>query len=404
MRTYRAGADLERHLQAGPLHAVYLVTSAEIEDRGRNDERTGADPQALLAAARAVEQVALRGGDASLDLVKVDYLDGDWQSIGVHALIAQEARSMSLFGGRRVITIVHCDELTYSAGETDAAPAKGKGKRKAQGDDQLEILVATLDPDAPKPPFVLIFVAEHFDRRRRAFKTLSQAGAVVEVPPMTVPTLQGYLETEAAPWNIQIERHVAQTVWNRLGGTDAARLRQTADRLILDAGPRGQITVRMVEDSVPMDRDAAMWAITDAVADEDVLRALTVLHLMLGDATSSERSAEAMKILGFLASQYNALLHVASGRARGKSEQQLAQDLGMHPFRLKNLFRQLQAMKPGRLEVALSAIDAFDQILKSSALGDAKVVITRWMEQLVIALARGVPLRLRPVPSVLDTL
>lgn len=401
LRAFRVGPDLDRHLASGALHAIYLVTSAEIEDRGRNEERPGADPQALLAAARSVEQAALKGGDPSLDLVKIDYLDGDSQGHGVHSLITQEARSMSLFGGRRVITVVHADDLAFAEG--DGAKTKGR-KKAAQGDDPLEVLVGTLDPASTRPPFVLIFVGEHFDRRRRSWKTLAQAGAVVEVAPLTVPTLQGYIEGEAQPWHIQVERNVAQSIWNRLGGSDASRLRQTADRLILDAGPQGQLTVKMVEDSVPMDREAAIWAITDAIAEEDVTRALTVLHLMLDGLSSTERTGEIMRIMGFLASQYTALLHVASGRARGKNEGQLAQELGMHPFRLKNLMRQLNAMKPGRLEVALSAVDAADQVLKSSALGDAKMAAGRWMEQLVIALARGLPLRLRPASSVMDAL
>jgi DNA polymerase III delta subunit len=401
LRAYHPGPDLDRHLASGALHAVYLVTSAEVEERGRNEERPGADPQALLAAARTVEQAALKGGDASLDLVKIDYLDGDSQGGGIHALIVSEARSMSLFGGRRVITVVHADELAFAEG--DGAKVKGR-KKASQGDDPLEVLVSTLDSSSTRPPFVLILVAEHFDRRRRSYKALAQAGAVVEVAPMTVQALQTWLESEGRPWSIQIERNVAQTIWNRLGGSDAARLRQTADRLILDAGPKGQLTVRMVEDSVPMDREAAIWAITDAIADEDVTRALTVLHLMLGGLTTTERMGEVMRIMGFLNSQYTALLHVASGRARGKGEAVMVQELGMNAYRLKNLVRQLNAMKPGRLEVALSALDAADQVLKSSALGDAKVASVRWMEQLVIALARGLPLRLRRASSVLDAL
>jgi DNA polymerase III delta subunit len=401
LRAYQPGQELDRHLTSGALHAVYLVTSAEVEERGRNEERPGADPQALLAAARTVEQAALQGGDASLDLVKIDYLDGDSQGGGIHALIVSEARSMSLFGGRRVITVVHADELAFAEG--DGAKVKGR-KKASQGDDPLEVLVGTLDPSSTRPPFVLILVAEHFDRRRRSYKALAQAGAVVEVPPMTVQALQAWLESEGRPWSIQIERNVAQTIWNRLGGSDAARLRQTADRLILDAGPQGQVTVRMVEDSVPMDREAAIWAITDAIADEDVTRALTVLHLMLGGLTNTERTGEVMRIMGFLNSQYTTLLHVASGRARGKGEAVVVQELAMNAYRLKNLVRQLNAMKPGRLEVALSALDAADQVLKSSALGDAKVASVRWMEQLVIALARGLPLRLRRASSVLDAL
>lgn len=390
---------LARDLEAGRLWGVYVVTTAEVEERGRFDERPGADPQSLLATARAIEQAALKGGDPSLDFVKVDYLDGDHQGTGVHALVAHEARSVSLFGGRRVITIVHADGLAF--GES-----KGRGKKAkaTPAEDPLEKLLAQAPAEPRNPPYVLVFVAEHIDRRKVAWKTVLQAGAVVEVPPLTVGTLHAYLEREGAPFQIRVEPHVAQRIWDRLGGSDAARLRQTADRLLLDAGPKGAVTVRMVEETVPMDRDAALWAITDAIADEDVLRAVTILRLMLEPVTPGEREGEVLRILGFLNNQYLLLAQIASAWARNKGEGQVAQELGIHPFRLKNLTRQLRAMKAGRLERALTTLDAADHILKSTGLGDRKVATMRWLEHLVGALAKGTPLRSRPASGVLDAL
>lgn len=398
-----AGTALAKHLGAGKLFPVYLVTSGEVEERGRSEERPGADPQALLATARLIEQAALAGGDPSLDLVRIDYLDGDFLGQGIHFAISQEARSVSLFGGRRVVTVSHADKLEFDAGKPKGG-AKVKSRKDMGGEDPLEALVEGVRGLSGGPPFVLIFIAEHFDRRRRAWKTMAQVGSVVEVAPLTVQTLQTYMETEAETWRIRIERGVGQRMWDRLGGSDAARLRQTADRLLLDAGPDGAVTVRQVEASVPLDRDAAMWAITDALAEEDVTRALTVLHLMLDHAAPSQRDGEVMKMMGFLSSHYLALMRLASAQMRNLSEGQIAAETGLHPFRLKNLGRQLRTMKTGRLELAVSALDSADAILKSSGIGDRRVAVTRWMEQLMVALARGVPLRLNSASTVLDTL
>jgi len=394
---------LAAHLASGRIHPAYLVTSGEIEDRGRSEERPGADPQALLEAARAIERAALVGGDAALDLVRIDYLDGEFLGQGLHFAISQEARSVSLFGGRRVVTVLHADKLDFDAGKGKSG-AKVKSRKDLGGEDPLEALIDNVRELPSGPPFVLIFVAEHFDRRRRAFKLLAQAGAVVEVAPLTPITLQNYIETLASQWHIKVERGVGQRIWDRLGGSDASRLRQTADRLLLDAGSDGSVTVRHVESAVPMDRDAAVWAITEALAVEDVTRALTVLNLLLDHAAPSQRDGEALKMMGFLTSHYTALLRLASAWAHKVPESQIAAETGMHPFRLQNLARQLRAMKPGRLELAIAALDAADAILKSSAIGERRMAVTRWMEQLLISLARGVPLRLRTGQSVMDTI
>ncbi|MFZ4579570.1 MAG: DNA polymerase III subunit delta [Myxococcota bacterium] len=397
----RAGPELDAHLASGRLRPVYVVTSGEVE-RKNNEDRPGADPQALLDTARRIEAAALQGGDPTLDLVKIDYIDGDFQGTGVHALITHEARSMSLFGGRRVVSVVHADDLDFD-GKAKGKGAKSKAKVPAGEMDPLEWLLQSLDPQAPAP-YVLIFVAEHFDRRKRAYKALVDAGVLVEVPPMTEATLQEYLETTGAPYGITVEKRAAGVIWNRLGGADAARLRQTADRLLLDAGSKGCVTVKSVEENVPLDRDAAVWAITDAIVEEDVTRALTVLDLLLEHVAPSHRDGEVFRILGFLNSHYTKLLRVASGLARGKSDQGIAADLGMEAWKVGRLTRQVRAMKPGRLERAVAAIDAADLMVKSSGMGDRKASTTRWMEQLLLSLARGANLRIERERGVFDTL
>ncbi|MSP93351.1 MAG: hypothetical protein EXR79_16420 [Myxococcales bacterium] len=397
-----AERELDGHLARGPLLPVYLVTSGDIaDDRGRNEERPTADPAALREAAQRIEAVALAGGDPSLDRIHIDYLDGDHDGFGhIHNLIAHELRTLSLFGGKRVVTVLHADALAFGDGE-----AKGKRKAKVAGEDPLEKLMAGLGADGDarggasrggsggRLPFVLIVVAERFDRRKRAWKVLGGAGAVVEVAPLTVPSLQSYLEAQAAPHGIHIERGAAQRVWDRLGGADAARLRTTADRLLLDAGPRGKVTVERVEETVPLDRDAAMWAVTDAIANGDLARVLTVLHMVVDPSEGFE--ADVQRLCGFLNSHYLLLAQAHALVQGGRSDGQATDALGVHPFRAQNLLRQLRAMPPGRIEGALRALDSLDQVRKSSTLG-GRVGVLRWLEQLAVALVRGVPLRLPP--------
>ena len=403
---YEAGPGLAAHLADGRLHALYLVTAAETGQLGRDEEPPGADPALLRAASLQIEAAAMKGGDPALDRVVIDYLDGDRDGDGVHALAVRETRNVSLFGGRRVVTILHADALAFSGMDADE-PAAAR-KKKATGLDPLEAVIAALDPEPGRPSFVLIVVAERIDRRRKAWKLLMQHGALVEVPLMTVATLQQYLNAEGKPFGIQTDRQVAQRIWDRLGGGDPSRLRQTADRLLLDAGPKGTVTVAMVDASVPMDRDAGVFAITDAITQGDGTRAITVLHLLLehASATESERTGEVIKTFGILNSHYAAMLKIHAGMAQqpGASADQLGQLTGVHPYRIKNLLPQLRAMRPGRLEQAIASLDAADTLLKSSAIGDRKLATSRWLERLLLALASGQPLRAPARPHIFDTL
>ena len=404
---FDAGQGLAQHLATGLLHGVYLVTAAEPGQLARDEEPPGADPALLRAAAAQIEAVAMKGGDPALDRVVVDYLDGDRDGDGVHAIAARETRNVSLFGGRRVVTILHADGLAFTGADADE-PTTGR-KKKATGTDPLEAVIASIAPEPGRPQFVLIVVAERIDRRRKAWKLLMQHGALVEVPVMTVATLQQYLADEGKPYGIQTDRIVAQRIWDRLGGSDPSRLRQTADRLLLDAGPNGTVTAAMVEASVPMDRDASVFAITDAIAQGDATRAITVLHLMLehASATESERTGEVMRTFGALNSHYLSLLklHAALAKQPNASPDALAQVTGGNVWviRTKSL-PQLRAMRPGRLEQAIASLDAADTLLKSSAIGDRKLATSRWLERLLLSLAGGQALRTPPRPHIFDTL
>jgi DNA polymerase III delta subunit len=393
-----AGARLQAELAQGRLRPVYLVTSQAPPPgpQQRYAERVSADPQQLLAVAAQIEAVALRGGDRSLDYVKIDYLDGNYDAIGMHPLIVRECRSVSLFGGRRVVTVVHADEMAFGEGRSKSRKA---AKERTDDGDLLEALLDSIDPDDPQPPCVLIVVAEHLHRGGRPFKALGRAGAIVEVPTASVDGLHEYLRDEGAAFGISVERGVAKKIWDRLGGSDAARLRQTANRLLLDAGPRGKVTVQMAEETVPAERDADVFALLNAVADQDPLRALHVLHLQLDLLSGSALEREANRIAGFLSSHTQLTVQVAALQAAGHSEGEITAALKISPGRYYALVRQLNQLPRGRAELNLSIAEAL-QIALHSGVADS----VRWLEQALLAMLRGHPLRLPAAADVIASL
>lgn len=392
-----AGARLQAELGQGRLRPVYLVTSqaVEVDPRQRNAERPSADPMQLLAVAAEIEEVALRGGDRALDYVKIDYLDGNFDAIGMHPLIVRECRSVSLFGGRRVVTVVHADEMAFGEGRSKSR----KAKERSDDGDLLEALLESLDPHDPQPPCVLIVVAEQLHRGGRPFKAIGRAGAIVEVPSASVDGVQAYMQREGSAFGIRVEAGVAQKVWDRLGGTDAARLRQTADRLLLDAGPRGTVTVQMAEDTVPAERDADYFAVLNAISAQDPQRALQVLHMTLDPLSGRALTEELNRFAGFLASHTQLTMQLAALVEEGRSEGEIVAALKVSPNRVYALQRQLRGLPRGRAALNLSIAEAL-QIALHSTVADP----VRWVEQAVLAMLRGHPLRLPVTPDVVSSL
>ncbi len=386
-RTIAAGRALRHHLADEALLPVYLVTTASAPpDRRRRQAPPPADPGELIAARRAIENIALKGCDRSVDHALIDYTD-DNSGIGVHAVIANEARSTSLFGSRRVVSVTHADGLDFDKAPKRKPRKNAKKKRAPKGGDPLELLLTSL-PTGGNPPIVIILQAERFDRRKRAFKELAARGAIVEVEPPSPRSLQAHIEEVARAHNIRVDRSVAQRLWDHLGGGDPARLRQTADRLLLDVGVGGHLTGAAVDDLVPFDRESQVWAITDAITARDITRALTVVHLLL------EHGEHPLVIVGSLASHYRTLMRVDAVMQEGLHRpDDIASRLKLHPFRTRKLCEQLTRMRKGTLERAVQTVHEADLALKQTSIGDRKNAERRWIEQLLIALIRNRRLR-----------
>ncbi len=385
---------LTAELAAGRLRPVYVVSSADIPGRDFRVDRPYADPQALLATARQIEAAALQRGDPALDYVLLDYLDGDFEAQGMHALIAGQLRAQSLFGGRRVVTVLHAEAMAFGEGKPKGRSKAAKAEADIQGpQDALERALLAVNPEDRDPPFVLIVLSQSVTPTGTAWSALARSGAVVLIAPLTVQALQEYLTETSAPFGIRVAAGVAQKMWDRLGGSDPARLRSTADRLILDAGPGGTISLGSVEENVPVDREAAVWAVTDAIERRDVARAMTVLHLLL--EPSGDGEGDPIRTLGAIASQFVLVAHVSALLRQGAGSLEVQRALGVTQGRADNLIRNARAAKPERTQHALRVLADLDRMLKSSALGDRKQVGLRYTEQAVLAIMRGRELRVR---------
>lgn len=393
-RLISAETELDAFLQSGPLPAVFTVISGRFESENRREEPPVADPRALLAAARKIEAVALAGGDRALDYVQIDYLDGDHQATGVHWVIAQELRATSLFGGTRVVTVTHAETMVFDGGKGKGKARRGKAKSSVVEADPVERLLQQAETWQGPPPWVLIVVVENLRRDHNVFKTLARAGVVVEVAPFTKQALQTYLEKEGAKYKIKVDRSVGQIMWDRLGGGNAARLRNEADRLLLQVGPGGTISEALVLAEVPMDRDAATWALTGALREDDRVRAMTLVHMLVGSAQASDQVGRALGVLSGLTNYYRNLSSFLAMTKAGVPQAEIQFRLNQRDFGLRNLAAHGRKMRMGQLERALAAVVAADPLVKSSPV--------RWLERLVLALLRDEPLRV-PSTELADT-
>jgi DNA polymerase III subunit delta len=209
---------------------------------------SGDEPLLVGEAADAVRAAARAAGYADR---RVFYIDRsfNWDEL-YHA-----SQSLSLFAERRLF------ELRMPSGKPDKGAA------------QLAELLSR-----PPPDVVCLIVAEKLDKKAGDaawVRELEKTGVWVQVWPVNIAALPGWLRARAKMLNVDIEPEAAELIVDRVEGNLLAA-KQELEKLSLLAGgaPIGaDMVMRSVGDSARYD----VFQLSEAAAAGDAARALRVL-------------------------------------------------------------------------------------------------------------------------------
>ncbi|MBW2732823.1 MAG: DNA polymerase III subunit delta [Deltaproteobacteria bacterium] len=318
-------------VEAGQLARVYYVCG-ESFPRDR-----------LIAAVRK----AVVGDDANA--FNYDALQGKEHPA---AQILAAVRTMPMLGGQRLVQVRDAHEI--------------------KADELNKLLPAIEDPS---PYAVLLMVGESADLRLKFFNAAKKAGAVVHryegIKERQAP---GWVATEARRAKIRLGPGAAECVADAVG-TDLAQLAGALEQLSLYVGEGQAVEMRDVEELLAQTRQRSIFELTNAVGRRDRREAMLVLKQML------EAREPALRILAMLARHVRQLWSAKEVAAGGAGEKAIADQVGIHPFFVKDILQQAQRFEISTLRRTHRALTAADQRLKSSHISDALV-----LEQLVLQL------------------
>lgn len=304
--------QLGKHLQ-GDLLPVYLVAG---DEPLQQDEAL----DALRASARQ------RGFDERHRFSADTGID--WNAL------RNEAQSMSLFGGRRILELVLLDKR----------PDKN-------GSEIIRELLAQ-----PSPDTLLLVRCSRLDRRRdwhsAWVKAVESSGAILEVWPVEGKQLHHWLRDRLASRGLNIDEPALELLIQRSEGNLLAAA-QEIDKLALLA-EAGTVTPAIVQQAVGDSSRYTPFDLTDAISGGDPVRAMRILRTLRAEGV------EAAVVLWALAREVRTLDALASGGAPPR----------MPPQRLRALQAQANRLPPRQIHRALALAVRADQTLKGMTPGD----------------------------------
>ncbi len=241
--------DFLKAPDGAPEAPIYLVCS----HKGERAKRATFEP---LLASRAVERLIRRYVDPSMK---------DFAYAGYHAEetdvgeVIETCQTLPFLAERRV-TAVH------------GAEAYDKGSA-------AKALAAYLA--SPNPACVLILVSGVIDRRSKIFKLCQENGVLLECPVLRERELNLWVHDELKARDKRINPAAVSELLERAG----ARLADVQNAIELVSGFAGasepEITLEHVRMACADVAEDEVWALTDAIAESDMGRAVKALRMLL---------------------------------------------------------------------------------------------------------------------------
>ncbi|MBE3590585.1 MAG: DNA polymerase III subunit delta [Firmicutes bacterium] len=317
-------------------------------------------PSHIAAAAvrRALLETLVPAGREALDAPWLDGASATWEEI------VERLRTPSWSGGL-VVTVDEPPGLGEPA--EDGAPA-----REAPGLELLEAYLAR-----PEPATALVLRCRgRVDRRRRAVRAIEERGGYVDCGAADADALAAWVVRRAREEGGEIGPAAARRLVE-LAGADLDRLAGEVGKLVAYTG------------GAPVD-EAALQAVVTPAEDVNVFRLVDALGRRDAAAAAAEieslRAAgePPLRILALLAGQFRLLRQAAELAAQGRRADDIARELGQHPFRVRRALEQVRRFRREELESCLETLWLAEWRIKSGAWPEAGALL--WAAQ---ALAQG---------------
>lgn len=237
----------------------------------------------------------------------------------------------------------------------------GTGKDNGKVEHKVEALTSYLSNPAEHSVIVFLVQGDKLDERKKIVKAVKAAGTVLSFMPLGGSELTGWVIREVEKRGSKIGRAAAEALIQTVG-VQMAPLATEVDKLCLYAGRDGMIDGAVIEQLVARTTEQNVFAMVEHIANLRLEQALDIFYELL------KQREEPIKIASLIARQFRIMLQVKDLARQSYSQQQIASQLGLHPYAVKIAGEQARKFEPSRLKAILSDLAQLDYRMKSGGI------------------------------------
>ncbi|GIP13264.1 MAG: DNA polymerase III subunit delta [Paenibacillus macerans] len=232
------------------------------------------------------------------------------------------------------------------------------GKEGGKIEHKVEALQTYIGNPAEHSVIVFVVYAEKLDERKKIVKAMKASGTALSFMPLGGGELVQWVVHEVEKRGCRIGKEAAEALI-AAGGVHMAALAAEADKLCLYAGTGGTIDTAAVEQLVARSTEQNVFAMVEHIAALRLEKALGIFYELL------KQREEPIKIAALIARQFRIMMQVKELGRQSYSQQQIASQLGLHPYVVKLAGEQARKFEAGRLRDILSELAELDYRMKS---------------------------------------
>lgn len=286
-----------------------------------------------------LEEQLLQKEDRDFAIVNYDLGDTPLQ------VVIEEAETVPFMVPRKLIFVR--DASVFTA-----------GKENGKIEHRIEVLLEYMKN--PAEYSILIFLVHHekLDERKKVVKALKSAGVVLAFTPMGGEELLSWVAKETKQRGCMLAPGTAEALINN-AGTQLQTLTAELDKLCLYAGDGGTIDCDTVEQLVARSTEQNVFALIEDIANLRLEHALGIFYELL------KQREEPIKIAALITRQFRIMLQVKELASQSYSQQQIASQLGLHPYAVKIAGEQARKFNSDNLRGILNRLADLDYHMKT---------------------------------------
>ncbi|WP_207425657.1 DNA polymerase III subunit delta [Pedobacter sp. SYSU D00535] len=227
------------------------------------------------------------------------------------------------------------------------------GKDSDDDKKAVDPLLAYLEK--PVPSTILVFCYKHakFDKRKKTYKAIEKNGVVFESATIYDNKVAGWVEDFVREKAYRVQPRAAALIAEYLGN-DLSKIANELEKLMLNIPKGTEITAEHVQDNIGISKEYNVFELQDALAKRDPFKANQIIDYF----SANPKSNPIQMVLGALNTWFTKILkcHYVSD----KSAQNLAKELGVNPFFVKDYELAARNYNAGKTFDVISYLREYD--------------------------------------------